>query len=86
MANPSSKAYVLMDLDCMLQNFSFSYYRAVEEFVTRFPQHVNLKRPADFHVPLHIAAANNRLDAVTLLARVVGNYTLHVHVPGYNQR
>ena len=59
-----------MQFDSVPQLF-FVCHRAAEEFIARFPQHVNLKRLVDAHVPLHIAAANNRLDAVVLLARVV---------------
>lgn len=45
--------------------------RAMEEFAFSHPQHMNLKRPDDGHVPLHIACANNRFDVARLLLEMV---------------
>ena len=45
--------------------------RAIEEFLRRNPQHVNLRRPVDGHVALHIAAVHNRFDVVSFLAQMV---------------
>ena len=39
--------------------------------MTRFPDHVNTIKLDDGHTALHIAAANDHLDLVRLLASVV---------------
>ena len=51
------------------------FIRAIEEFIRRYPQHANFKRPVDSHVALHVAAVNNRFDVVSFLAQTV---ELHV--------
>ena len=47
------------------------FIRAIEEFIRRYPQHANFKRPVDSHVALHVAAVNNRFDVVSFLAQTV---------------
>jgi len=59
----------------VLINLCCFFTRAIEEFVRRYPQHANFKRPVDNHVALHIAAVNNRFDVVSFLAQMV---VLHV--------
>ena len=43
----------------------------VEQFVGRFPEHVNMIKIDDGHTALHIAAANDHLDIVSLLCSLV---------------
>ena len=52
----------------------------MEEFMTRFPQHVNFKRVEDEDTPLHIAAANNKLEVLKHLCKVVGHLYMYIHV------
>ena len=44
----------------------------VEQFIGRFPEHVNMIKMDDGHTALHIAAANDHLDIVSLLCSLVG--------------
>ena len=44
----------------------------VEQFIGRFPEHVNMIKMDDGHTALHIAAANDHLDIVSLLSSMVG--------------
>ena len=56
-------------------------YRAVEQFVARFPQYLNRQKD-DGYSPLHIAVANNHPDVAEFLAQQVSHvsYTLvNVH-------
>lgn len=46
----------------------------MEEFITRFPQHLNLKID-DGLTPLHMAAVANHRDIVTFLAEQVNEPT-----------
>lgn len=46
----------------------------MEEFITRFPQHLNLKID-DGLTPLHLAAMANHRDIVTFLAEQVNEPT-----------
>ena len=46
----------------------------MEEFITRFPQHLNLKID-DGLTPLHMAAVANHHDIVTFLAEQVNEPT-----------
>jgi len=46
------------------------FHRAVDHFIRRFPQHINLKKD-DGYTPLHLAALNDHLDVVTVLADLV---------------
>ena len=45
--------------------------RGMEQFMARFPEHVNMVKADDGHTALHIAAANDHLDMVQLLASMV---------------
>ena len=45
--------------------------RGMEQFMGRFPEHVNMVKADDEHTALHIAAANDHLDIVRLLASMV---------------
>ena len=47
-------------------------YRGIEQFIGRFPEHVNMIKMDDGHSVLHIAAANDHLDIVSLLSSMVG--------------
>lgn len=52
-------------------------YRGIEQFIGRFPEHVNMIKMDDGHSALHIAAANDHLDIVSLLSSLVkGQITL----------
>ena len=59
-----------------------AYYNSgVEQFIGRFPEHVNMIKMDDGHTALHIAAANDHLDIVSLLCSLVQcNF---VHRQGY---
>lgn len=46
----------------------------MEEFITRFPHHVNLKIDEGL-TPLHLAAVSNHRDIVTFLAEQVNEPT-----------
>lgn len=43
----------------------------MEQFMERCPEHVNMPKEDDGHTALHIAAANNHLDLLRLLASMV---------------
>lgn len=43
----------------------------MEQFIDRFPEHVNMIKMDDGHTALHIAAANDHLDVVSLLCSLV---------------
>ena len=43
----------------------------MEQFMARFPEHVNMVKVDDEHTALHIAANNDHLDIVRLLASMV---------------
>ena len=45
--------------------------RGLEQFMKKFPRQVNYCKEDDGHTALHIAAANNHLDIVCLLAAMV---------------
>ena len=47
--------------------------------MARFPEHVNMVKVDDGHTALHIAAANDHLDVVRLLASVVCTYLSMLH-------
>ena len=58
----------------------------VKEFISRFPQHINLPKD-DGYSPLHLAALNDNGDVVTLLAQevllhvvIINIYTKHVQI------
>ena len=51
---------------------SLCTYRGIEQFIGRFPEHVNMIKMDDGHSVLHIAAANDHLDIVSLLSSMVG--------------
>ena len=44
--------------------------------MARFPEHVNMVKVDDEHTALHIAAANDHLDIVRLLASMVCNISI----------
>ena len=44
----------------------------MEQFLALYPEQVNMTKLDDGHTALHIAAANNHLDVVQLLASLVG--------------
>lgn len=48
--------------------------RAMEQFMSKCPEHVNLTSDYAF-TPLHMAACYNVCDIVTLLAETVNPYT-----------
>ena len=50
---------------------TFFSSRGMEQFMGRFPEHVNMVKPDDEHTALHIAANNDHLDIVRLLASMV---------------
>lgn len=50
--------------------YLYTSFRAVEEFITCFPQHINL-RDDEGLTPLHVAAIANHCDIVTYLAEQV---------------
>ena len=52
-------------------------YRGLEQFMKTFPDEVNSCKADDGHTALHIAAANNHLDMVCLLAAMVMPHTPH---------
>lgn len=58
-------------------------HRGVEQLIGRFPDQVNVIKMDDGHSALHIAAANNHLDIVSLLSSMVGLnmalYTMYVY-------
>ena len=53
---------------------TFFSSRGMEQFMARFPELVNMVKVDDEHTALHIAAANDHLDVVRLLASVVCTY------------
>ena len=57
----------------MIFNFClFVCSRGVEELVTRFPQHADIKDD-EGNTPLHVASAFGHRDIVTLLVNLVGD-------------
>lgn len=50
-----------------------SCHRGLEQFLRKFPEEVNSPKGDDCHTALHIAAANDHLDIVCLLAETVGS-------------
>lgn len=68
------ECYFLVGLDyffCLAHNYLNLFCRGIEQFMLRFPQHVNMVKSDDGHTALHIAAANDHLDIVHLLASMV---------------
>lgn len=48
-------------------------HRGLEQFLKKYPEEVNSSKLDDGHTALHIAAANDHLDIVCLLAETVGS-------------
>ena len=57
-------------LPLLAHNSPIFLSRGVKEFISRFPQHINLPKD-DGYTPLHLAALNDNGDVVTLLAQEV---------------
>lgn len=53
------------------QLFEYLLCSCMEQFMNRYPEHINVRKLDDGHTPLHIAAANDHLDIVDLLASMV---------------
>lgn len=62
-----------LEVGCDYDIFIEYYYynSGVEQFISRFPEHVNMIKMDDGHTALHIAAANDHLDIVSLLCSLV---------------
>ena len=52
-----------------------SFCRAVEQFIRKCPAHINIKKD-DGYTPLHLAALNDHLDALTVLLESVRDLVL----------
>lgn len=55
-------------------------YRGLEQFMREYPEEVNSRKDDDGHTALHLAAANDHLDIVCLLAETVGSYVSCDHI------
>ena len=73
-------AYTLVEPQCVIiirylhtsQQSILPYScRAMEEIVSRYPEHSNFRRMEDENTALHIAAANNKLEVVKHLCSIV---------------